>query len=197
MIGKKYIFRQNVIALNILFVLYNTEKIRLAYKSKHNLKHENQVILLMITDSKSWHYLAVKSLSALLRGITSNHDGDFYCLNCFRSYRTEKKLKKHESVCNDHEFCCVEMPDEGNKILKYNYGEKSLKGPFMIYAAWSVCLKKCTHVKIILKNLIQRKKLGIRLLVTHCLQIVCLMQQKLSLIVTEAKIVRKSFAETR
>ena len=24
--------------------------------------------------------------------------------------------------------------------------------------AWSVCLKKCTHVKIILKNLIQRKK---------------------------------------
>ena len=92
MIGKKYIFRQNVIALNILFVLYNTEKIRLAYKSKHNLKHENQVILLMITDSKSWHYLAVKSLSALLRGITSNHDGDFYCLNCFHLYSTEKKL---------------------------------------------------------------------------------------------------------
>ena len=102
----------------------------------------------------------MKSLSALLRGITSNHDGDFYCLNCFRSYRTEKKLKKHESVCNDHDFCCVEMPDEGSKILRYNYGEKSLKGPFMIYADWSVCLKKCTHVKIILKNLIQRKKLG-------------------------------------
>ena len=162
---------------------HNTEKIRLAYKSKHNLKHENQVILLMITDSKNWHYLAVKSLSALLKGITSNHDGDFSCLNCFRSYRTEKKLKKHESVCNDHEFCCVEMPDEGNKILKYNYGEKSLKGPFMIYAD--------------LECFLQRKKLAIRLLVTHCLQIVCLMQQKLSLIVTEAKIVRKSFAETQ
>ena len=121
---------------------HNTEKIRLAYKSKHNLKHENQVILLMITDSKNWHYLAVKSLSALLKGITSNHDGDFYCLNCFRSYRTEKKLKKHESVCNDHEFCCVEMPDEGNKILKYNYGEKSLKGPFMIYADLECLLEK-------------------------------------------------------
>ena len=67
------------IALNILFVPYNTEKIRLAYKSKHNFKHENQVILLMITDGKKWHYLAVKSLLPLLRGITSNHDGDFYC----------------------------------------------------------------------------------------------------------------------
>ena len=34
-------------ALNILFVPYNTEKIRLAYKSKCN-----QVILLMITNGK-------------------------------------------------------------------------------------------------------------------------------------------------
>ena len=40
----------------------------------------------MITDGKKWHYLAVKSLSALLRGITSNHNRDFYCLNCFYSY---------------------------------------------------------------------------------------------------------------
>ena len=58
------------IALNILFALYNTEEIRLAYKSKYNLKHKNQVILLMITDCKKLHYLAVKQLSALLRGIT-------------------------------------------------------------------------------------------------------------------------------
>ena len=72
---------------------YNTEKIRLAYKSKHNFKRENQVILLMITEGKKWHYLAVKKLSALLRGITSNHDGDFYRLNCFHSYSTEKNLK--------------------------------------------------------------------------------------------------------
>ena len=70
---------------------YNTEKIRLAYKSKHNFKRENQVILLMITDGKKWHYLTVKNLSALLKGISLNHVGEFYCLNCFHSYRTEKK----------------------------------------------------------------------------------------------------------
>ena len=91
-------FEQNnkSIALNILFLPYNTEKIRLAYKSKYNFKRENQVISLMITDSKKWHYLAVKSLSALLREITSNHVGDFYCLNCFHSCSTKEKLKKHE-----------------------------------------------------------------------------------------------------
>ena len=53
--------------------------LRLAYKSKYNFKRENQVILLMITDGKKKHYLAVKSLSALLRGVTSSHDGDIYC----------------------------------------------------------------------------------------------------------------------
>ena len=46
----------------------------------------------MITDGTSnWHYLAVKSISGLLRGLTSNHNGDFYCLNSFHPYTTDKK----------------------------------------------------------------------------------------------------------
>ena len=120
---------------------YNTEKIRLAYKSKHNLKRKNQAILLMITDGKKWHYLVVKRLSSLLKGITSNHDEDFYCLNCFQSYRTKNKLKKHENVCNDHDYCCVEMHNE-DEILKYNHGEKSLKAPPIIYADLECLFKK-------------------------------------------------------
>ena len=67
---KKFELNNKSIALNILFAPCNTEKIRLEYKSKYNTKRKNQVILLMITDRKKWHYLAVKSLSALLRGIT-------------------------------------------------------------------------------------------------------------------------------
>ena len=35
--------------------------------------------------------LAVKMLCALLKGITSNHVEDFYCINCFHSFRTEDK----------------------------------------------------------------------------------------------------------
>ena len=36
------------------------------------------------------------------------------------------------------------MPNEDNKILKYNHGEKSLKVPFMIYANLE-CLLEKTH----------------------------------------------------
>ena len=78
----------------------------------------------MITGVKKWHYLALKSLPTLLREITSNHKESFYCLNCFPSYSTKNKLKKHEKVCNDHDYCYVEIPNEYNKILKYNHGEK-------------------------------------------------------------------------
>ena len=74
---------------------YNTKKIVRAYPpKKHNNKRKNQVLLLMITDGTKWHYFAVNMLSALLSGVTSNHNGDFYCLNCFHSYSTKNKLKK-------------------------------------------------------------------------------------------------------
>ena len=53
---------QNV-ALNILYVPFNTKKIEIAYKSKYNLIRDNQIILLMISNCENWHYLAVKSLS--------------------------------------------------------------------------------------------------------------------------------------
>ena len=74
---KKFEQNNKTIALNILYVPYNTEEIRVVYKSKHNFKHENQAILLMITDGEKCHYLAVKCLPALLRGIASHHNEDF------------------------------------------------------------------------------------------------------------------------
>ena len=64
---KKFESNNKTIAFNILYVPHNTKEIKHAYKSKYNLKRENQVILLMSTGGKKWHYIAVKSLSALLR----------------------------------------------------------------------------------------------------------------------------------
>ena len=89
----------NEIALNILYVPHNTKKINIAHKSKHNLTREKkQVILLMISNCEKWHYLTVKNLSGLLRGITSNHNADFYCLNCFCAYSTKINLKNIKNM---------------------------------------------------------------------------------------------------
>ena len=76
--------------------LITLKKIEIAYKSKYNLIRDNQIIILMISYGQNWHYLVVKNLSRLLRGISSNHNSDYYCLNCFQSYRTENKLNAHK-----------------------------------------------------------------------------------------------------
>ena len=117
-------------------------KYELLIKSKHNLTREKQVILLMISDDENWHYLLVKSLPGLLKGITSNHREDFYFSNCFHSYRTKNKLEEHKKICENHNYCHVKMPNENNKIIKYNQGEKSIKLPFIIYADLECLLEK-------------------------------------------------------
>ena len=97
----------------------STKQIRPAYILKHDNERDTQVNLLMITDrTDNWHYLAVKGIPGLLRGITSNHNGDFYCLNCFLAYTTKNKLRKHERIRDDHDFCYVNMPDDDNNILE-------------------------------------------------------------------------------
>ena len=132
----------NEIALNILYVPHNTRKIQVAYNSKNNLTCDKQAILLMITDGEKWHYLTVKNLSGLLRRITSTYKEDFYCLNCFRSYRTRNKLEAHKKICGNNNYCNVEMPTKDNSIIKYNQGEKSIKLPFVIYADLECLLEK-------------------------------------------------------
>ena len=47
-------------------------------------------------EKEGWHYLVVKKLSMLLRGIIWKYHRDIYCLNCLHSLRTENKLQFHE-----------------------------------------------------------------------------------------------------
>ena len=56
----------NSVARNALSVSYNSEEIKLAYKSNYN-KCKNQLILLMINDNESnnCYYFAVKNLSEI------------------------------------------------------------------------------------------------------------------------------------
>ena len=96
----------------------------------------------MITDDNNrWYYFAVKGLPALLTRTTSNHHGDFYCLNCFHSYRTLNKLKKHERVCNNDDYFRIDMSKEHEEIKQLS-GEKSLKAPFITYVDLECLLKK-------------------------------------------------------
>ena len=91
-----------------------------------------------------------KKLSALLRGITSSHHGDFYCLNCLNclhSFVTENKGEFHNIVCENRDFCNGIMPSEDTKILEFNQYQKSDKGPFIIYEDLKCLIKKINECK--------------------------------------------------
>ena len=111
--GKKYIFHQKKMigkiwekhlttALNVLYA--KKVKISPAYISKHNLNREKQDNLLMTLNGEGWDYLAAKKISALLRGITSKHHSNFYCLNSLHSFATENKHESHKNVCENRNF---------------------------------------------------------------------------------------------
>ena len=107
-----------------------------AYISKINTNCEKQIILLMIPNEEKdgWHYLAVKILSAFLRGLTSKHQGDFYCLKSLHFFRTENKPESHEKVRKNKYFCGIVMASEKDNILEFNHYMKSDKMLYIIYA---------------------------------------------------------------
>ena len=99
-------------------MLKNKEYTLLMFQKKKNLNREKQVILLMISNGKRWQYLAVKKPSALLRGITSKNNGDFYCLNCLHSFGTKNKLKSHKIACENKDYRSIIMLSEDKNILR-------------------------------------------------------------------------------
>ena len=82
------------VALNILSIPHNTEKISHVYKSEFNKTREKQVTLLMITDGQKQHYTAVNSLLK-----DKNKCSEHFCLTCFKKIRTKLKLKQHQTKC--------------------------------------------------------------------------------------------------
>ena len=88
-----------------------------------------------------------KELSALLRGVTSKHYSDFYCLNCLHYFRTKNKLESHKKVCENKDFCNVIVPFEDTKLLEFNQYQKSDKAPFSIYLDRECIIEKIDGCK--------------------------------------------------
>ena len=66
---------------------------------------------------------------------------NYYCINCLYSFWIIKKLQSHDKECKNNDYCYLKMPDESDKILKFNQDEKSIIVSFVIYTE-SVSLLK-------------------------------------------------------
>ena len=80
------------------------------------------------------------------------------------------------------------MPNEDNKIIKYNQGEKSIKPLFIIYADLKCLLEKMNTCYNNPKESSTTEKINTHHLVIHYLHIVHSIEQKINLIILEEKI---------
>ena len=92
---EKFEKNNSTIALNVLYAKKKNYILLMFQKIVEIVK---KVIVLMIPNAKGQHYLVAKEQSAFLRGITSKHHGDFYCLNCLLSFAIENKCESHKDV---------------------------------------------------------------------------------------------------
>ena len=87
---------------------------------KHLYNIENKNKLLELETTKEY-------LDELDENIIESDDDDFefigtenvqdFCLNCFHSYRTKNKLEAHKKICENRDYCRVEMPTKDNMQL--------------------------------------------------------------------------------
>ena len=153
---KLFVKNNEDMALNILYVPYNTEEIRPEYISSYQFTRKNQVTLLRIIDDKgTWHFLAMKSeptedgymkpfksVSRLMCNKSSKSHENYYCYGCFHSFRYQSTLEKHTLLLKDHNYCKTRLPKEGKNIQKHKYWTKTLRMNDIIYLDLECLLHK-------------------------------------------------------
>ena len=63
-------------------------------------------------------------------------------MNCLHSFRTKHKLVSHKKVCENKDFCNVNMPSRDTKILEFNHYRKFDKATSIIYADFECIIEK-------------------------------------------------------
>ena len=74
--------------------------------------------MILNEEERRWQYLTVKILSALLTGITSKNNGDFYCLDYLHFLRAKRKLESHIKVCENKDSCNIFISPDDTKLLE-------------------------------------------------------------------------------
>ena len=123
--------KQNSLNINVFALEDQTNKQSLYPVYISNVKSKNRVDLLYVEENENTHYCLIKDLDSFL--CDKNKHKQHTCRNCLQRFRRLETLEKHKEICQDHNYCKVNMPKEDN-ILKFkNYHFKN-RLPFVIYS---------------------------------------------------------------
>jgi len=102
-----------------------------AYHTKE--KKDVHVNLLIISEEDKFHYVWIKDLSRLIRGITRDHNKKYLCDRCFHYCSSQEKLMSHDEDCKELNQCKVRMPFGKFSIMRFRNYKNKLRSPYIVY----------------------------------------------------------------
>ena len=114
--------------------------------SKETFK--DQMNLLLITKDEKKPYVLIKDFNAFMYNQSKHKERKHFCMYCLQCFSSERVLVKHANNClTINGAQAINMPKQGENILKFNNFHKQLPVPFVIYADFEAITKKVQGCK--------------------------------------------------
>ena len=109
--------------------------------SKETFK--DQMNLLLITKDEKKHYVLIKDFNSFMYNQSKHRQRKHFCMYCLQCFLSESVLVKHANNClTINGSQAINMPKQGDNILKFNNFHKQLPVQFVIYVDFEAITKK-------------------------------------------------------
>ena len=108
---------------------------------------------LLITKDEKKHYVLIRDFNKFMCNQLKHKERKHLCMYCLQCFSSESILAKHTNNCltiNGKQ--AINMPKQGEDILKFNNFHKQLLAPFVIYADFEASRKRCKVVDRMITN---------------------------------------------
>ena len=104
---------------------------------------EDQMNLLLIIKDRKKHHVLIKDFDAFMYNQSKHKERKHFCMYCLQCFSSERILANHVNNClTINGAQAINMPKQGENILKFNNFHKQLPVPFVIYADFEAITKK-------------------------------------------------------
>ena len=109
---------------------------------------EDQMNLLLITKDEKKHYVLIKDFNAFMYNQSKHKERKHFCMYCLQCFSSERILANHVNNClTINGAQAINIPKQGENVLKFNNFHKQLPVPFVIYADFEAITKKVQGCK--------------------------------------------------
>ena len=104
---------------------------------------EDQMNLLLITKDEKKHYVLIKDFNSFMYNQSKPKERKHFCMYCLQCFSSERILANHVNNClTINGAQAINMPKQGENILKFNNFHKQLPVTIVIYANFEAITKK-------------------------------------------------------